>query len=239
MSLLALIAGASLAASAASETRKSDLSVKETRRLLRKYGECVVNRQEKAASEAILADVSADEMMRRYPRLIEAFCLPIPPAGTLKVRFQGDQYHYALAEALVAKEYIDLPAPDLARVQPLYHRAVGPPPSPTTASGKPLSPRDYTAAVAAYQRTQGFRLLAAYGECVVRADPNASRALLLTVPDTREETAQFVALGTAFETCMPQGQGFTAGKLVLRGVIAVNYYRLAKGAEAAAGGAVR
>jgi hypothetical protein len=218
----------------------NDYSTKETRRLIRNYGDCIVNRQQRRASEAILADVSNAELLRRYPKLIDGYCLPSTPGIVVQARFQGDQYHYALAEALVKKELGDAPAPDFSKVPVLYHRDAGPEPSRTAPNGKPLGARKFEAAVAAHGRAQAFRFLSLYGECVVRAEPAASRALLMAEADTPQEQAQFTALSAAFGTCMPEGRTMALGKVALRGTIAINYYRLAKAAGAAtAPGAAR
>ena len=79
---------------------------------------------------------------------------------------------------------------------------------------------------------QGFSYLSRYGECVVRADPAGSRALLAAKPETPEEASRFAALRLALATCLPEGHTLEFGKLALRGTIAVNYYRLAKAAAA-------
>ncbi len=225
--IVALLIGAAAAA-------QSDLSTKETRQLMRNYGACIVNRQQKRASEAILADVGNPELMQRYSRLVDGYCLPTRPGIRLQARFQGDQLQYALADALVKKELWNVPAPAFAAVPPLFHRDPGPEPSRLGPNGKPLSARRYEAAVAGHQAAQAFRFLSLFGECVARADPAASRALLLAEPGTPQEQAQFAALATPFGICMPEGRTLAFGKVALRGTIAINYYRLAKAVGAAA-----
>ena len=68
---------------------------------------------------------------------------------------------------------------------------------------------------------------------MVRVDPAAARALLLTMPESPEENARFAAMGTTFGSCLAEGETLKLGKLALRGTMAINYYRLAKAAQAA------
>ena len=218
---------------AAAQAPQSDVDVRETRAMVHSYGECVVKTQQKRASEAILANVDNGTLLRRYRRLIDPGCVPRRPGETVQMRFHGDQYRYALADALVRKELAGVPAPKLDSVPRLDHRDPGPPPTRISASGKTIKEADYQEAVAGYERAQAFTFLSRYGECVVRANPEATKALLLTVPSTPEESAQFAALGPALSACLPgDGETLKLGKLAIRGTLGVNYYRLAKAAEA-------
>ena len=227
MSIFAL----AVIAVAASAAQDSDLSAKETLLLVHKYGECIVDRQQKRASEAILNNVTNTELIRRYSRLIDGHCLPKQRGGVLKARFQGDQYRYALADALVRKEFSIAPALNLDAVPRLYHRDAGLAPSPIGPNGKPLKDSEYRKLVEKYEQDQAFTYMSRFGECVVRVNPAAARALLLTEAATPKEDAQFAALHTALGTCLPEGRTLELGKQALRGTIAINYYRLAKAAS--------
>jgi hypothetical protein len=224
----------SLLAFAGAAPPPSDMSAHDTRLLIRGYGECVVKHQARRAEEAILANLRATDLVRKHPQLVEGTCVPNVQRGqTVKVRFQGDQYRYALADALVKAQLAKQPAPALEAVPNLSHR-VPMEPSRVAPNGKPLSDRKYQEAVRDYEEREAFSVLSRYGECVVRANPAAARALLLTEPESAEEAAQFAAMQTALGTCVEEGQKISLGKLALRGTIAVNYYRLAR---AAMGGA--
>jgi hypothetical protein len=228
-----------LTAAAASVAQDTDLPAGETRRLVHNYGECIVSRQHKRASQAILDNVSNSELIRRYPRLIDGHCLPRQRGSVLKARFQGDQYRYALADALVRREFSTALAPDFESVPRLYHRGAGLAPSRTGPNGEPLKEAEYRKLVEDFERDQAFTYVSRFGECVVRTNPAGSRALLLTDPDTPDETARFAALQIAFGTCVPEGRSLSFGKLALRGTIAVNYYRLATAATAAQRGSAQ
>jgi hypothetical protein len=65
-----------------------------------------------------------------------------------------------------------------------------------------------------------------FGECVVRANPNAAKALLLTKVETEEEARAFVQLLPAVERCQPDGK-LAPDKADVRGAVALNYVRLA------------
>jgi hypothetical protein len=230
VSVIAFLIGAAAAGAAA--PGQSEFTAKETRRLLDDYGRCIVKRWPKVAAEAIQRNVDNKELVKRYKVLVDGSCLPVRGQGALRVKFEGDQYRYALADALVRHELAAVAPPVLDDVPQLQRREPVEP-SKLSRSGKPLKPAQYAAAVRAYEQEQAFNYLSRYGECVVRVDPAAAKALLLTAPETPEESARFAAMSTAFATCVPEGRTMSFGKLALRGTIATNYYRLAMAARAA------
>lgn len=230
MTMLAYLLAAT--ASAAQQAPQSDLDPKATRALVHRYGTCVVKSAQQRAAEAILANVDNETFYRKYSILIMPRCVPLEGGKVVQVRFAGDQYRYTLADALVRRELAALPAPDLTLVPKLDHREPGPPPSRLSASGKPLKDKDFQRALESHQRAQAFTFLSRYGECVVRMDPETSRALLLSDPLTPAESAQFEALKPTLAACLTPGETLTLGKLAIRGTVAINYYRLAKAAPA-------
>ena len=70
--------------------------------------------------------------------------------------------------------------------------------------------------------------MSAFGECVVRTDPSGSHALLMTQVVSPEETAALKAVVPAFSSCVPAQRTLSFDKTVIRGAVALNYYRLAK-----------
>ena len=214
----------------AQPARKSDVSTKETRAMMHNYAKCVVERRHARASEAILSNLDNGTILRKYPMLVIGECLRGPAFATTKMSFSGDLYRYALADALVNKELAGAPPPDVAQAPALVHREAAPAPQEVNAKGKKLSQKDLDKALQDHRESIAFRWLALYGECIVRSDAAGAKALLLTVPDSPEEAARFVALRPAMELCVPEGQTLKFGKVVLRGSIAVNYYRIARAA---------
>jgi hypothetical protein len=223
--VLALLVAPSMAAA------QSDVSTAETRALMHAYARCVVGAQPARASEAILRNADNSTILREYRRLIVPECLSREVKQTTEMRFGGDLYRYALADALVRRELAVQPVPDFDKVPRLTHREAGAQPTPIAANGKRLSKRKYEAALKSYHEDVGYSFLSKYGECVVRVDPANSKALLMATPDSAPEAVVFKALQPALATCLAEGQTLTFGKVALRGTIAINYYRLAHAAR--------
>ncbi len=233
-----LVAAPPLAAQGLSDDwQDADYSTRETRALTHAYAQCVVKGQAAKASEAILANVPTGAILRDYRMLIRPECLVRQTRQTTQMRFGGDLYRYALADALVNRELAALPVPDLDSVPRLDHHDPGPPPGEVDAKGRKLGKRRLEAARLSYGRDAAFAFLSVYGECIVRADAAGAKALLVTVPDSAEEKARFDALRPTFARCLPEGQTLRFGKVALRGSVAINYYRLAHAARAPAAGA--
>lgn len=232
MSALLLLLGAF---SAAPATEATDYSVKETRQVLDRYGQCIVKAHRDRASEAILANAGNEELLRRYSNLMDGDCLAAASDRggnfTIQAKFAGDQYRYALADALVRQELASWPAPKLETVPKLDHRDPGDPPAATGRNGKPLRASAYEKLVKAYDQKRAASYLSRYGECVVRLDPTGARTLLLAPVETPQEAAAFAAMRDSFATCVPEGETLTFSKVTMRGTIAVNYYRLSKAAS--------
>ena len=219
--------GFALLTTAPVSAAQSDYSTAETRALMHSYARCVVERQHARAADAILRNVANDTILRDYPSLVIGSCLARDVRQTTKMRFGGDLYRYALADALVSRDLLARPMPDFGNVARLAHRDPGPVPTQVTTKGKRLGKKQYDAALKQHQDAAAYAFLSRYGECVVRVAPANSRALLATVPDTPAEAAAFKALSPAFGNCLVEGQTLELGKVALRGTVAVNYYRLA------------
>jgi hypothetical protein len=230
LALLALAAAPVAAQGLSEDWSNADYSTKETRALTHAYAQCVVKRQAAKASEAIAANVGNDIILRDYRMLIRPECLTRQIHQSTQIRFGGDLYRYALADALVNRELATKPAPDLDAVPRLIHHEPGPPPQPVDAKGRKMGKRKLEAARAGYGRDVAFAFLSHYGECIVRADTAGAKSLLVTTPDSAEESARFAALRPALARCLPEGQTLRFGKVTLRGTVAINYYRLAQAA---------
>lgn len=75
-------------------------------------------------------------------------------------------------------------------------------------------------------RATPFIVLRRYGECVVRTDPESSRALTLSVSGSKAEDAAFAALQPTLNFCLTQGNSVSFSRAVLTGIIAEVLYRL-------------
>jgi hypothetical protein len=234
MSILVFAFALGVAQFTAVPGQKSDYSAKDTRDVVREYGDCIVRRHEQTASRAILADADNHQLRRDYPYLFDNDCLSFKEPGWTLISFEGDQFRYIVADALVRAEFAKSAAPNLTNVAPLSHGDPGAPPASLDSRGKPVNRQEYDRAIQNYRTAEAFTFLSRYGECVVRADPAAARALILAMPNSPEEASQFAAMQTSLGACLAAGQQLKFGKLDLRGTIAVNYYRLAKAAAGAA-----
>lgn len=211
---------------------ESEFSMAETRALMHAYARCVVAAQPVQASEAIARNADNSTIMHEYRRLIVPECLSRQVKQSTQMRFTGDLYRYALADALVSRELASKPAPDFEKVPRLTHREPDAAPTPIAANGKRLSKKKYEAALKSYDEDVAYSFLSKYGECVVRVDPTSSKSLLMTTPDSAPEAAIFNTLQPAFARCLAEGQTLKFGKVALRGTIAINYYRLARAGSA-------
>lgn len=194
------------------------------------YGNCVVKGQEKRAADAIQSNVDDTRFLKRYPTLADGGCLKMRQGTWGFFSVQADKVRYAVADALVRTEF---PIPgnlNFSSVAPLDHGPALTEPEKVRPNGKPVNKDIYAKAVAEYRLKFGARLWSKIGECVVRQEPLTAHALLMSQPNTSEEDAQFSKLKAALATCLPESDALQLQELPLRGTIAVNFYRLAKGA---------
>lgn len=75
-------------------------------------------------------------------------------------------------------------------------------------------------------KAASYKALRQYGECVVRTDTPASRALTLSRAGSTDELQALSALQPTFARCLTAGGQITFSKAVLTGVIAEVLYRL-------------
>jgi len=232
MASSAALAAVALPAAAAPQN-DSDLSTRETRAVVHAYAKCVVAKAPRKAAEAIQRNVDNRTMLKEYPVLMNPDCLETGPRVAMEARFTGDLYRYALADALVVRDLAAFTGNDFSAVPKLEYRLQADAPAAVDSKGRPLNKKKYEAAVAAYERNRVVAYVALYGECVARTAPAETQALLLTKPDSPEESLRFKALAPALGGCLASGETLRFGKVTLRGTLAMNYYRLATAARVA------
>jgi len=76
-------------------------------------------------------------------------------------------------------------------------------------------------------------ILREFGDCVVRAAPEQSRALLLAAPTGKAEQSAFGAIIPKLGPCLVEGNNVTFSKITLTGVIGEALFRLASRSSAA------
>lgn len=205
------------------------------------FGACVVKRRPTHAATFVLnPDLDPARRRRLVGRLADGDCLlkAVNSAGDLAMTLPGDTMRYALADALVRTQFANDVSSRFASSAPLHHgtfdeAAYAPEP------GQRLKPNELRDLAAAKAAQKGALYMSAFGECVVRTAPAAAHALLMTEVESDPEPARFKALSPAFGGCMRAGQSLSIDKGVLRGSIAMNYYRLAKAVAGPIGQGVR
>lgn len=221
-----LIAIGSSPASAAD--KKNETAV---RALSADYAECVLGYQNRVAlaREFLVKDLPSESLPKgKFSRLINGECLVkvAKPENGIQMTFPGELYRYALAGALMRKDFGQTSFTDFSKVPPLQHR--------------PFPVLDETAVPKKKKKADEFReeyrlawldgFMARYAECVVRRIPQESRDLLASEVASVQEKDNFGVMADALSKCMPEGRTIRFGKEMLRGSVAVAYYRLADAA---------
>jgi hypothetical protein len=224
-----------IATPAAAQTRTSGptASAAEMRQVHARFGDCVVKKHHAAARAYVLTpDMGADD--RPLERLADGNCLLAATSGVrarVQMRFPADTMRYALAEALVRRDALAPAAVANAAplVQPTFDAARYEP-----KAGRTMKPAELASLEEQRTKRLATVYVAAYGECVVRTDPAGAHALLRTEPESAAEAAAIGALRPALGNCLPDGQTLSFGKFIIRGTVAMNFYRLANAPRVAA-----
>ena len=180
----------------------------DSRRLMVNFADCVVRRASRKAKNLVLGAPFrlADENFR----IIIRGCLPL--ASTLEevtLRTPVILLRFAFAEAFLRKE-TTLGLPALQSIAPLEHR-----PAEERPSKKPAQ----------------FEIaISRLGECIVRTAPDAATRLVRSEVATPAEAIAFAAIKPAVSKCLSAGKVFAFSPEMLRGTVALNYYRLAAAA---------
>jgi hypothetical protein len=200
--------------------------------------------------EQLLSEVATCDVDREYERA-RSFVLayPVDPTGSppraplasrckdillrdnVQVSFMAYLYRYALADALVRRDFTAGDPANLASVAALRQ------PQPLLAPATDSERRSARALHAAQVYARVEARDAAMGECIVRTDPQAARQWLLTVPGSRQDMETAQAIIPAFQACVKRtGGGPDFDPSVVRGPVALNYYRLAVASKQAGAG---
>lgn len=215
----------------------------DTARLtIAKFSTCVAKKKRADASEYV-REVNPDR--KRENQLLakvgDQGCLRAALSGSAvqaELQFPGDTLRYCLADALIQLELANGPVLSFANVPALPPRAFDASkfePKP----GKTPSKRELENLANHRSRSEVATFMAGFGECVVRSDSVKSYELLMTQVTSKEEAAQMGKLTPVLASCIPQQRTVSLNKTVVRGSIAMNYYRLAKAVPVAVSGAAR
>ena len=204
----------------------------EARRVHYEFGECVVKRRPKQAEAYVLSPILKGEAREKLSAKMElGDCLSDVVGenfADVMMQFPGDTLSYSLAEPLVRRSYGIAPITDFKGVSPLGHRTFEEKDfAKLVKSAKSKVVEDAKAAA------RGAIFLSRFGECVVRTDPANSFALVMAEPGSIEDKSRMGALTGTLGACVPQGHTLSFDRMLIRGTIAVNYFRLAAAARSA------
>lgn len=209
------------------------------------YATCTVRNNHKRSRELILADIDNATMAQKFSDLYTskplAFvfeCHELILVEHQVIEIDPDLFRISLATVLVQKEFARVATLEFSRVAPLSHR-------PPEDAGK------YQARfAAAHSDKQRARIkleydkdltrfwLAQFGECAARKEPAVAKDWIMSDVDSTAERAAITRMSPAFAACLAEGETLTFPKSVLRGTVAINYYRLAMAKPAASTGAI-
>ena len=153
------------------------------------------------------------------------------------MRFPYDSYRYVLADALVNAEFSGHGEASFADRLPLAQPALSVPSEEAKALAEVKGERRRKEMTETIAKAHALAAMARYGECVVRQDPESARYWILTPADTPEETSRIKVLQPAFELCLGEGT-VRFSRSMMRGTVAVNYYRLARATVVPGAGSV-
>ena len=180
------------------------------RLVMLEFGQCTVRYNLPGARKVSLLFPWTPEFVQQAKKISESECL-LGEGAVAELRSSPNLMRGAIYQAF----YLDR-----------FRRA-----APQLAAG----PLDLSAETAGQDqgRVQLYVALRRFGECVVRAAPAESRAVLLAPIGTKEEAAAYQALAPNLGPCLQQGQSVTFSKSMLGGLIAEVAYRLSTQAPSA------
>jgi hypothetical protein len=204
------------------------VSEREARRMTRRFAQCVVKHHPNPAMLVVSSDIPNEKIIREYSMLRDVDCAfqADRSNSSFKLSFQGNGLRYALAEALVNAQFPEAWAA-VSTAPAIPHRVY----DATKFMPKPgmkITPAQSMQVEEARALDEGLVFAEQFGECVARADPLSSHLLLTTLPVSPEEDAAVQALYPHLPACVPAGKKVTINVDVVRGAVALSYYRLAK-----------
>ncbi len=204
------------------------VSEREVRRMARRFGQCLVKHHPNPAMLVATSDLSTSEIFKRYPMLHDIDCAFQADRSNDSFKFtvSDSGLRYLLAEALVNAQFPE-PWAAVSTAPAMPHRTFNPAnfmPKP----GEKLSVEEAKRRDEERALDQGLVFAEQFGDCVARADPINAHRLLTTLPVSAEEDAAVQALYPRLPACVPKGQKVTINVDIVRGAVALSYYRLAK-----------
>ena len=204
-------AGLAAAASGADDARQQE----RVRVIADRYAACVIERSASKARRFVVErgqpPISGDCLVRANDDM----------GG--KMRFPGDNYRYALAGALLARDYPSGVPAEVAQAPELPHD----PPEVLDETTLPKDAKRAEAVRNAFMLRRATWVMDTIGDCATRQNPTAAYALVRSEVGSPAERAAFATLNPAIGGCLPDQATVRFAPGTLRGAVALNLYRLA------------
>lgn len=196
------------------------LTVTASRQMLAEFATCLVRKHRIKIRELVLREGWA--YPEEYHAIADKACMRGSAERLDKdvlLRMSPALLGYATAEALFKDEVKTFSRSQIDNARPLVH------PQLELGERRPESGKNYTPEqLAQMEQATSLNLgtiaFARFGECVVRADPDASAALLNTPVGSPEERAAIGSLGGAMSGCVQDGVKFSLTPAMVRGTVA-------------------
>jgi len=201
---LAVLATTGWAGSARAQETKD--SPKDAEKSMYDFAQCVIGRSpRKADLDAYLRMSPNDPSYYKLgTKLAVSACVPTY-SGTVKMTFQPVLFRFSLYEARYRREFAKAAPPDVTNAAPLDLA------KEFDTRGGPL-PNEVI-------------FLRALGNCVVRADPATSHALVMSRAYSDEEATLIAALKPSLAGCIPAQATMHFSRTMLRGGLAEALYK--------------
>jgi hypothetical protein len=177
-------------------------AAKDAARMLSSYSRCVADRRYDRARALVLSPYASSEQADAADKITKAdddWCLQGYP-GETRMTFRAELLAGSVAQALVLKEYPDLPA----------------------VIGASKLNQDEAAQAAQLHAVETF------GRCVVQRNPTGALALFVSLPASPEEKQAIGSLVDDLSPCLAVGSTMQINGLFLRNATGVAAYRLAQ-----------
>ncbi len=180
------------------------------------FAVCIVRRWRSDAEAFLTLFPGSQAAMQALNRMAASMCLNY---AYTELRFTVQLFRGAVYDRLYKIEFEKGAAPDIGKAPPIDY----------SVNSRTVAPVD------AARQINHWR----FADCVVRANPAAARALILSEYAGKGESEGFDALRPDLVRCMPAGADYRFTRPMLRGLIAESLFRLSAsvaGRPVAAGG---
>ncbi|HWI75967.1 MAG TPA: hypothetical protein VNS53_02650 [Sphingomicrobium sp.] len=219
---------------AASAQDDISLDTMAKRKSVQIFADCVVKRHLEGARQFVLSGSGSGGS--EAAKILDSECIGAATAdvggmgGIVTLQAPRNEIRFAVAEALVHRDLRNFDPNEIAKAAPLPQSTLNSALYAIKDSAK-LSENERQERILqlerARSRDEALVALTNYGECVVRKNPVGARNLLESRVNGPEEGDAFQAMMPAFSACLDKGKDFKSDRNLLRGTIALNYYRLA------------